>query len=125
MRPSLLLVDDHENFRRALTIALRIEGFAVIEAESFWEAQALPLPTQLVAVVAHLLAPGDPLSFLDFVSERWPQCKRVVCSLHPESLEAARSHLKGAIEIERPFSAKELLDALGIAPPLIPRRSRA
>jgi DNA-binding response OmpR family regulator len=101
-----LLVDGDENFRRALAVALRLEGLSVLEAASVEEAgAALAVPGAIEAAVVDLLLPGArPLL------GRLPAGLRLVaCSPHRESFAG----LPAAVEtLQKPFGPATLIALL-------------
>lgn len=108
-----LLLDNDANFRRALAIALRLDGMTVFEAEDPQEAEKLLESQTFDAVVLHLHVPGPHLDFIARLRARLPDCRVVVCNAHQEILDAARAAGFGPVlELRRPFGAKELLERL-------------
>lgn len=123
MAPSILLIDDDANFRRALRIALALEGLRVTEAGSTDEARDAISGRSFDCVVVNLLtAGGDPKRLLEKVRTRNPSAGRIVCSVHPELLGTFRLLDPDAVILEKPFSTEALLD---VAAPWIRRRVAA
>ena len=109
----VLLLDSQANFRRALAIALRLDGVEVHEAEDLEEAERLLDSTSLDAVVLHLQIPGPHLDFVAQVRRQAPNCRIVVCHAHQEVLDAARAvHQGTVVELRIPFGARDLLELL-------------
>lgn len=109
---SILLVDDDANFRRALRIALRLEGLAVHEAASLDEADELLRDRTFDCAVINLLVAGmEALGLLERLERRHPGLGRIACSAHPELLGAARRRGDNVVLLEKPFTVETLLQA--------------
>jgi two-component system probable response regulator PhcQ len=85
MDQTLLIVDDEEMIRRALTRTLRADGYRLLTAGSGEEALAL-LERQPVAIVISDQRMGamSGLDLLRRVSERWPETLRIVLTGHAD-----------------------------------------
>ncbi len=114
---SILLVDGDHNFRRALAIALRLEGFAVEEAGSLLEARRRLGPHVDAAVVDLLLPGGDGLELAESIRDGEPGTFLVVVSAHPEAFAAARARVPTAVALEKPFRVDGLLSMLAAKAP--------
>jgi len=105
--PSVLLLDPDRNFREALAIALRLDGFQV----------AVPVPpaadeairwldvARFDACVADARIPG-----LDGVADAASRtgARMVLTGPHPDLLALAVRRLAGAAALPKPFGAVEL-----------------
>lgn len=110
---SVLLIDPDVNFRRALAIALRLDGVRAYEAKGPADAERLLGEVEPDVVHFHLLPPEMGTGFLDFLRERLPSCLVVVSTPWQEILDGARPHLgEGVVEMLRPFSPTALLDQI-------------
>lgn len=110
----LLLLDSDANFRKALAIALRLDGVTVHEAEDLPTVERLLEAHAFDAIVLHLTQPGVPMDFIARLQDQNPRCRVVVCNAHQEVLDAMRAGLpRPVLELRRPFRAEELLARLG------------
>jgi DNA-binding NtrC family response regulator len=102
---AFVLLDADRNFRRALEIALRVEGMEVASVES--ATQALPIFDSRPVVFA--VADSRHPAFEELVDAAVARRVRVVATgPHPELLERAqRRH--DVLTLEKPFSAAALL----------------
>jgi DNA-binding NtrC family response regulator len=102
---SLLLADPDRNFRRAMEIALRLDGAEVAGADSLAEALALLANRRFeLVVVDSLLGGADTL----LERARASGAALVTTGAWPELLERpARRH--GARALQKPFTAADLL----------------
>lgn len=106
---SMLLVDDDANFRRALAVALRLEGHQVTEACSLDEAsQALSTGAFSAVLVDLLLSLSEGVAVGEGPWRRLTDRLTIVCSPHPEALSAARTRLPTALQLQKPFSPSAL-----------------
>jgi two-component system probable response regulator PhcQ len=89
MDQTLLIVDDEEMVRRALTRTLRADGYRLLTAASGEEALALleRQPVTMVISDQHMGAMSG-LELLRSVSERWPETLRIVLTGHADLLMA-------------------------------------
>lgn len=106
--PTFLLLDGDRNFRRALEIALRVEGADVVSAESAAEAESL-LRTRTFDLVAIDSLLGGAEALLErFAAERRAA---VAIGPHPELLARAARRF-GVPTLEKPFDAAALFELL-------------
>ncbi|HEY0839827.1 MAG TPA: response regulator [Vulgatibacter sp.] len=106
---SVLLVDDDANFRRALAIALRLDGMDVGEAATAEEARRLLDGGRFTVVLVELLLQdGEAHGLLEHLRLERRDCHAIVCSHHPEPLGAAKERLPGLLLLQKPFRASEL-----------------
>src|SRR3984957_8840721 len=98
MDRTLLIVDDEEMIRRALTRALRADGYRLFTAASGEEALAL-LEQQSVAMVISDQRMGamSGIDLLRRVSERWPETLRVVLTGHADLAMALEAINQGGL----------------------------
>ncbi|WP_373049491.1 response regulator [Vulgatibacter sp.] len=110
MATSILLVDADANFRRALRIALTLDGVAVGEAATLDEARAALQQQRWDCALVDLLLPcGEGASVLELL-EQVSNLGVVVCSAHAELLA---SHVGRHVVLEKPFSPQALLGTVG------------
>lgn len=110
MAPSILLIDDDANFRRALRIALRLEGVVAGEATSLEETRkAIDSHPYDCVLVNLLLGTGDIERLLALIRKRLPSAGRIACSVHPEILGTFSLQDPEAVVLEKPFSLETLL----------------
>ena len=108
-RPSLLLVDDDANFRRALAIALRLDGLDVCEASTAEEARGNLASRRFTAVLVDLLLQdGEAHALLERLCVEQPTRLAIACSAHPEALDAAGERIPGVARLRKPFPPSEL-----------------
>lgn len=98
MDRTLLIVDDEEMVRRALTRTLRADGCRLFTAASGEEALAL-LEQQSVAMVISDQRMGamSGINLLRQVSERWPETLRVVLTGHADLAMALEAINQGGL----------------------------
>jgi DNA-binding NtrC family response regulator len=109
MAPSILLIDADANFRRALRVALSLEGVAVGEAVTLDEARAALQQRRWDCAVVDLLLPcGEGPRAVELV-ESGDGVGLVACSSHPEVLAPLA---RRAVVLEKPFSPAVLLAAV-------------
>jgi DNA-binding NtrC family response regulator len=98
MDRTLLIVDDEEMVRRALTRTLRADGYRLFTAASGEEALAL-LEQQSVAMVISDQRMGamSGINLLRQVSERWPETLRVVLTGHADLAMALEAINQGGL----------------------------
>jgi len=108
----VLLVDDDANFRRALAIALRLDGLEVGEATTAAEARDVLAEGRFTAVLVDLLLQdGEAHGLLEQLCLESPARLAIACSPHPEALAAAKERIPGVAPLRKPFPAA-LLRAL-------------
>lgn len=107
--PSVLLVDDDANFRRALAIALRLDGLEVGEATTAAEARGALASRRFTAVLVDLmLQDGEAHALLERLCLGSDSRLAIACSPHPEALAAARDRIPGVAPLRKPFPSAEL-----------------
>ena len=109
----ILLVDDDDCFRRALAIALRLDGFRVLEAATAHEAlRHLQSEPVSLAVVDMLLGGEHGDDVLELTTRHRPDARLVSISGHPEM--PSRAALAGqAIHLEKPIVPSTIIALLG------------
>ena len=113
MGRSILLVDGDANFRRALAIALRLEGIRVEEAESPTEARRqLAAETFDLALVDLLLPIGEAVDLVELLRARHPGTRPILCCARPEAFAAVRQRAPGVRRLEKPFTPESVLPLL-------------
>lgn len=105
----MLLVDDDANFRRALAIALRLDGLTVTEATTAAEARVALASDRFTAVLVDLLLQdGEAHALLEHLCHDSPARLAIACSPHPEALAAAEERIPGVARLRKPFPATVL-----------------
>lgn len=106
----MLLVDDDANFRRALAIALRLDGLEVSEASTAEEARGSLGSRRFTAVLVDLLLQdGEAHALLERLCLEHTARLAIACSAHPEALDAAGERIPGVTRLRKPFPPSELL----------------
>ncbi len=112
----VLLVDDHSVVREGLRRLLEGEEGLHVAATAGNTAQALDaLETEEIdlALVDIALGPDDGLDLIKQISQRWPQVRMLVLSMHGQGLYGERSLRAGAHGyVEKGAAAEELLAAV-------------
>jgi len=103
--PSVLLLDADRNFREALAISLRLDGFQVVGSAAADEAIRWLDAAHFDACVADARTPG-----LDAVADAASRtgARMVLTGPHPDLLALAVRRLEGAAALPKPFGAAEL-----------------
>jgi len=105
----MLLVDDDANFRRALAIGLRLEDHEVVEVASLEDASLVLATRPFDVVLVNLLLPGGEGSSLsEHLGAALGDRVTVVVSPHPEALNAARTRIPAALQLQKPFTPSAL-----------------
>jgi DNA-binding response OmpR family regulator len=113
-RPTLLLVEDDEPVRRALTRALRAEGVEVHEAGTAADALDLIEGDRYDAVVAdYHLGGRDGASLLEELERHQPRTMRVLIT-GDETVEVKALRERGVFHLllTKPFAVAALVDRL-------------
>lgn len=113
--PSVLLLDADRNFRDALAVGLRLDGFLVAVAGAADQAIRWLDAARFDACVADARTPG-----LDGVADAASRtgAQIVLTGPHPDLLALAVRRVAGAAALSKPFGASEL--AARIAPAPVP-----
>ena len=110
-RPSILVVDDEENFRTLLRWFLSQRGYDVVTASS--TAEALGSLTSLSFSVALLdirLGSDDGLTLLEQLRQRSPDVKVVMMTAYPTATAIRQSYRHGASKfLTKPVDLADLL----------------
>ena len=112
--PKVLLVDDERNLRGTLARALKLEGYATLEAEDGEQALQRLAEEPVDAVLLDLQMPGrDGFSVLETLRERGTDVPVIVLTAHGTIEKAVRAVQLGAADfVEKPPSTERLLVAL-------------
>lgn len=116
MRPSILVVDDEPQIRRALRVVLRANGYDVREAATGEEAldAAAAQPPDLV--ILDLALPDSEGVEVCRGLREWSQVPIIVLSAHGEDDTKVRALDAGADDyVTKPFSTPELLARVRVA----------
>jgi DNA-binding NtrC family response regulator len=91
----ILIVDDQENWRQALRILLESEGFAVLEATTFHEAEDALAGTSFDVVVLDVRLVDEDmfnvegLALQNMISAKNPDTRIVILTGYPKSVKDA------------------------------------
>jgi DNA-binding response OmpR family regulator len=103
--PSVLLVDPDRNFREALAVGLRLDGFLVGTSDSADEAARFLGAARFDACLADAFLHG--LDGLAEAAER-TGARLVLTGTHEELIGRAARRLRGALVLAKPFRPAEL-----------------
>jgi DNA-binding response OmpR family regulator len=111
--PSVLLLDADRNFREALAIALRLDGFQVAVTAAAEDAIRWLDAARFDACAADARTPG-----LDGVADAASRtgARLVITGPHPELLALAVRRLAGAAALSKPFGAADLAARMARVP---------
>ena len=110
MRETILLVDDEQNTREALSIALGREGYNIIPASSGGEGMKLLEKEPVDLIITDLMMPGvSGMDLLDFARKHRPEVMVIMITGHA-SVETAITAMKnGAFDyITKPIKLDEV-----------------
>jgi two-component system, NtrC family, response regulator AtoC len=110
MRETILLVDDEQNTREALSIALRREGYNIIPASNGGEGMKLLEKEPVDLIITDLMMPGvTGMDLLDFARKNRPEVMVIMITGHA-SVETAITAMKnGAFDyITKPIKLDEV-----------------
>jgi two-component system response regulator AtoC len=110
MRETILLVDDEQNTREALSIALRREGYTIIPASNGGEGMKLLEKEPVDLIITDLMMPGvSGMDLLDFARKHRPEVMVIMITGHA-SVETAITAMKnGAFDyITKPIKLDEV-----------------
>ena len=112
--PKVLLVDDERNLRSTLARALKLEGYATVEAEDGDQALDRLADEPVDAVLLDLQMPGrDGFAVLEKLKERGIAVPVIVLTAHGTIEKAVRAVQLGAVDfVEKPPSTERLLVSL-------------
>ncbi|MGI5862914.1 MAG: response regulator [Myxococcales bacterium] len=108
----ILLVDDDDCFRRALAIALRLEGHQVAEAGNAAQAQALvERQTFALALVDLLLGAERGEAVIEHIAQRCPSTRLASMTGRPNLVPRLPAGLL-TIHLEKPLAAADVIALL-------------
>jgi DNA-binding response OmpR family regulator len=122
--PRILVIDDQNPVRTAITLALRANGFDVVGADSGQSGLSKFEQCSFDLVIADLFMPGiDGVTFIRTLRERHPGFPVIAMSgvlLGPSGRTALDqlqtiAELSDVICLQKPFRPNELLRAVGAA----------
>ena len=97
---SVLLIDDHDVFRRSLADNLRDDGHAVFEYAASGEVPPVSALSEVSVVVTDYDMPcGDGLGFADRVHAAHPSLPVVILTAHGEGTVAAQAAARGFVRL--------------------------
>ena len=110
-KPSILVVDDEPNIRRALRMVLEPEGYAVLEAESAEKALEVLAAEPVDLGVFDIRLPGmDGLTLLSRARELWRDLPVVVISGHADTSDVVDAIKRGAADfIGKPVDRERVI----------------
>lgn len=116
---TVLVVEDDDVYRRALSRALKREGFEPIEAAGVEAARQIVADRKPSSAVIDLaLGDGSGIDVVRLLAEVAPECRSVLLTAHgsiPAAVEAMRA---GAADFRtKPISTAELVEVLRRASP--------
>lgn len=114
MSPRILIVDDEENHRKSLGIGLRLDGWAVLEAED-GEAALRVLDVHDVDIaILDLMMPGiNGLDLARRIRFRYPAIRVVLTSAyHLSERQIARAGVGAIAFVPKPYRLDELASFL-------------
>jgi DNA-binding NtrC family response regulator len=98
-KPTVLVVDDEANIRRALRMVLDPEGYAVLEAESAEKALEVLQAEPVDLAVFDIKLPGmDGLTLLSRARELWRDLPVIVISGHADTSDVVEAVKRGATD---------------------------
>jgi DNA-binding NtrC family response regulator len=98
-KPTVLVVDDEANIRRALRMVLEPEGYAVLEAESAEKALEVLAAEPVDLAVFDIKLPGmDGLTLLSRARELWRDLPVIVISGHADTSDVVDAVKRGAAD---------------------------
>src|SRR5436309_147617 len=111
--PTILIVDDERNIRATIARALRLEGYATLEAEDGAEALKRLEDGEVDLVILDLQMPSlDGLGLLEKMAERGHKVPALVLTAHGSIEKAVRAIRLGAFDfIEKPPAVERILQA--------------
>jgi DNA-binding NtrC family response regulator len=122
--PRVLVVDDEENQRRALSIGLKLDGFDVVMAASAAEAlRVLSTPPAVELALIDLMMPGlNGLELARQIRRLYPSVRVVLSSAYHLSARQVERADCGAIGfVPKPYKLAELCTFLrSKSRPLVP-----
>ncbi|MFN8634893.1 MAG: response regulator transcription factor [Chloroflexota bacterium] len=115
-RPRVLVVDDEPQIRRALRVALRANGYDVLETERGQEAIEMVALERPDLVILDLALPDlDGVEVCRRLRE-WTQLPIIILSAHGDDQAKVRALDEGADDfVTKPFSVPELLARMRVA----------
>ena len=107
----MLLVDDDQQVRESVRMMLEHAGYRVVEAESGEEAiNQFSAVVSVDLLLSDLQMPGmSGLELFDRLVERLPSLRVLFISGAASSADLATIARKGAVLLEKPFSAESLV----------------
>ncbi len=110
-KPSILVVDDEPNIRRALRMVLEPEGYAILEAESAEKGLEVLAAEPVDLGVFDIRLPGmDGLTLLSRARELWRDLPVVVISGHADTSDVVDAIKRGAADfIGKPVDRERVI----------------
>ncbi len=111
--PTVLIADDERNIRATIARALRLEGYATLEAEDGAKALKRLEDGEVDLVILDLQMPSlDGLGLLEKMAERGHKVPALVLTAHGSIEKAVRAIRLGAFDfIEKPPAVERILQA--------------
>jgi DNA-binding NtrC family response regulator len=110
-KPTVLVVDDEANIRRALRMVLDPEGYAVVEAESAEKALEVLAAEPVDLALFDIKLPGmDGLTLLSRARELWRDLPVIVISGHADTSDVVDAVKRGAADfLSKPVDRDRVL----------------
>lgn len=114
MSPRILIVDDEENHRKSLGIGLRLDGWAVLEAEDGESALRVLDVHDVDIAILDLMMPGiNGLDLARRIRFRYPAIRVVLTSAyHLSERQIARAGVGAIAFVPKPYRLDELASFL-------------
>jgi len=115
--PCVLVIDDNEDFRSLLRLALEREGFAVETAANGQEGLALLQRRPADVLVTDIFMPGkEGIETISEVRKQFPAMRIVAMSGRPSATDfdplSIATELGAARTLKKPFHIDELIEAV-------------
>ena len=115
MRPTILVIDDDQDWRAALKDSLEREGFSVVGiARGEWILSAVDLYRPALVVIDNQLAgPVLGLELLPTMRQRWPDLPIVMMTAFGGRVTAEEALRAGAtVYFDKPFRVADLVEQI-------------
>ena len=109
---TLMVVDDDEFVRKAVSNSLRKRGYNVVEANCGKQALSLAATIKLRLVLSDIMMPGiSGIELAQQIRTTWPSIKIILMSAYTDDWEVSKKAVLSPFHfIQKPFLFSELLD---------------